>query len=86
MTDSVTPWFPEFDLSREERLAAAAEILLSGMRLMAAERNREKTRKWRASKSASAAVVPLDVKGAQSVHDLAECAIARPPENRGELR
>jgi hypothetical protein len=86
MTNSVNPWFPEFDLSREERLAAAAEILLSGMRLMAAERNREKTRKWRARKSASAAVVPLDVKGAQSVHDVAECAIARPPENRGELR
>jgi hypothetical protein len=86
MTDSVKPWFPEFDLSREERLAAAAEILLSGMRLMAAERNREKTRKWRARKSASAAVVPLDVQRAQSVHDIAECAIARRTENRGELR
>jgi hypothetical protein len=41
------PTFPESDLTSEERIDAVAEILLRGVRRLAAERGREKTRRWR---------------------------------------
>lgn len=41
------PIFPEADLLPEDRLDAVAEILLCGVRRLAAERGREKTRRWR---------------------------------------
>jgi hypothetical protein len=49
------PYFPEFDLTPEQRLEAAAMILLDAMREMYAKRNREKTRRCRARKRAAKA-------------------------------
>jgi hypothetical protein len=87
MSDSLSlnsPSFPEFNPEREERLAAAAEILLNGMRLMSAERNREKTRKWRAKKSEETAQLALEKLAKQSVHAVPEDAISRLSECRAE--
>jgi hypothetical protein len=49
------PYFPEFDLTPEQRREAAAKILLDAMREMYAKRNREKTRRCRAGKRAAKA-------------------------------
>ena len=71
------PYFPEFDLTREERLRAIAKILLDALREMHAERNREKTRRCRArKKAAAAATASLDNQGEQSRHRGEEDALA----------
>jgi len=70
------PYFPEFDLTPEERLHAIAKILLDAIREMKAERNREKTRRCRARKKAAAA---LDDQGEQSRHRREEDALAAVP-------
>ncbi|MGC4120425.1 MAG: hypothetical protein QM765_38775 [Myxococcales bacterium] len=55
VTETNGPYFPEFDLTPEQRLEAAAKILLDAMREMYAKRNREKTRRCRARKRAAKA-------------------------------
>ncbi len=71
------PYFPEFDLTREERLRAIAKILLDALREVHAERNREKTRRCRARKKAAAATTPaLDIQGEQSRHRGEEDSLA----------
>ena len=44
------PYFPEFDMTPQERLEAAAEILLDAMREMWRKENRDKVRRCRARK------------------------------------
>lgn len=74
MSDASGPWFPEFDYTPEERLAAIAEILLRGMRRLQAERKREKTRRWRTRRAAKTAATELDVAREPSPHPREEAS------------
>lgn len=60
------PDFPESDLSPDERLDAVAEILLRGVRRLAAERGREKTRRWRERRTGADGSNRVDVPGGTS--------------------
>lgn len=62
------PYFPEFDLTPEQRLEAAAKILLDAVREMYGERNRQKTRRCRARKAVATPTAPLDGEREQSRH------------------